>query len=152
MSKVFDNKIAGGNVFREDDILAVLLALQDKINRELHVASLGVVTGINDANKMLVNVVLFPKAVEKDETIVVAQCIRKKDFEVIENALNDNDNMIACITFVDRNSYANYQTIKSNKSKTVYEDNNLPLHSVTNAIVTYVGDSVKGKEYHEYEE
>ena len=138
MARNFDSNVAGGNIFREDDLLAVLLALQDKTNRELHVATLGIATAVNEADNT-VTVMSFPKAEGKDEAVLTALCIKHSQFEEIKNNLNNKPIVLAIMT--DRFSLANFKNIKSTKRVNAVNDNNA-LHSYTNAVIAFVGDTV----------
>lgn len=142
MAKEFDSKIAGGNVFREDDLMAVLLALQDKVNRELHVAMLGIAVAAKDN---IVTVSTFPKTERKNAPTLNALCICKDDFNAIEQSINENNPRVVVVMMTDNYSTTNYNYIKTQKKIDVKTDASA-LHSLTNAVIIYVGDPIEDTE------
>lgn len=130
------------NDFNKSDFLQVLLALQGKVNRELHVAMLCVVDGYSD-NHDSYRCYAFPKGKGKDAAIINAICLRSFDRSTIDNAFEDEKKPLAIVIFTDMDSYANYDYISTNKKyeATVSEST---LHSLNNAIIVYLGDTVDG--------
>ena len=71
------------NDFQKDDLLEVLLALQGKVNRELHVATLCTVEHASNTYSFRCHA--LPKSQGKDAVIFNAICIKAEDRELLKD-------------------------------------------------------------------
>lgn len=134
------------NDFNKSDLFQVFIAAQDKINRELHVATLCTVESQIDARTF--RCMAFPKPKGRDAAMFNAICIRASEGARIANALAKGEKLIALAIMTDYNSEANYSYIQQ-KQKAESIDTESAKHSLNNAIIAYVGDAVSGTSYEE---
>lgn len=129
------------NDFNKADPLQVLLALQGKVNRELHVATLCIVE--SKLQDRVFRCSAFPKAEGKDAAMFNAICIRGFDADALTHALDDNKKMICVAIMTDLLSQPNYDSIIAKGAYEAIEDAS-QLHSYNNAVIVHVGDAVDG--------
>lgn len=130
------------NQFNQDDLLALLLALQNKINRELHVASLCVVEKVTNERLRLVQCRCFPNAKGKDPVVVNAFCLKVADLDTVRDASTP---LLGLILMTDMESDANATAIL-NQEKFVSTTVDSTLHSWNNAVLVMLGDPIKEEE------
>lgn len=144
-----DTKPLAANKFKESSLLNVLLALQSKTNRELHVASLCLITSIANEKEKSVRCALFPRQEHKEASTIVARFIRESDFNIAKNALNESASLFAVVLFVDLDYTANYDSMTSTKRYSSIEVKGT-LHGYDNGVVIYLGDALDGRAYEEF--
>lgn len=129
------------NDFNKSDILQLLFALQNRVNRDLHVASICVIE--SKISEYAYRCSCFPKQKDKDAAVINAICIRNADRKIIDAALNDEKKLFAICLMMDSEFDANYEYILSKGS---YEAINVDstLHSLNNAAIIYLGDAIDG--------
>ena len=136
------------NDFQKDDLLQLLLALQGKVNRELHVGTLCVIdTQLSD---MSFRATAFPKTKGRDAATFNIICIRQHDATLLRKALEDGQKIICVAMMTDLDSQANQEYIASKHAFEAVESDS-QLHSLNNAVLTYIGDCVSGKPIDDYE-
>lgn len=136
------------NDFNKSDLLELLLALQGKINRELHVATLCVIEAKLDDRKYRASA--FPKRKDNDAAMINLIVIRKADADIIDKALNvvkdpekQSRKLFALAVMTDYDSSANYEHDITTSSH-VAIDTTSSLHTLNNAVLTYIGDATDG--------
>lgn len=129
------------NDFNKDDILQVLLALQGKVNRELHVATLCVITDKVSDNAY--RCYALPKSKGKDAMTFNAICIRKHDRDLIDAAIAES-HVFAIAIITDFDAQANYEhALQTNDASAI--DSTSTMHAMNNALIAYVGDRTDGQ-------
>ena len=120
------------NDFNKNDLLALLLTLQNKINRDLHVATLCIINSkVSDYSYQCM---AFPKANGKGAAIFNALCINDSIKSSIDNALTANETIYAIALMTDMSSDANYEHMLMTNDHLAI-DSTSQLHSLNNAVI-----------------
>lgn len=132
-----DEKYAGTQIV-SSDFLRVLLTLKKNIMRDLKVATLGIVKGVDDVNQQ-VTVQTFP-LIENEMTKNIS-CVNG-----CPDTLQEKD--IVLVLFLDRNFIQNLKQAKKNQARTELKENN-DLHSEKYGIVIskIFGEAPAGSKY-----
>ena len=142
---------ATGNKFAKPDFVQVLLALENKTMRELHVADLAVAKSIQKSNEadQVVSVVPFPIAENKEEAAISAACLDEGIYNAIAASLDASKGYgaaICLVIYMNYNSLANFKQIKKSGKLEVYNSSDT-MHSANNGIIVALGRSLNGYRY-----
>lgn len=132
-----NNNYKGTNNDKQGGLLDVLLALQDKINRELNVATLAEVVDVNTTTNTA-TVKPFPLLENEAEInieVIGTMYYNGTDYLPITSLLKVKD--IVLVIFLNRNSNTALNQAKNKQTKSTLNQN-VDLHSLKYGIITNI--------------